>query len=287
MICKKPFMAGTAPYGCGQCLPCRIARRKMWTTRQVLESFTHEHNSFVTLTYAPEHEPADGSVQPRALQLFVKRLRAAVAPHTFRFFSVGEYGDESSRPHYHLSLFGVSAYLIANGRVGVDHISRCWPFGFVDVQEFTRETAQYTCGYVIKKLTAKDDPRLAGRHPEFARMSNRPGIGALAIPTIAQSLVRASSLEVGRLVRIHGRKEYIGPYLLRLLTEARGFDEETIQTFKDQKSMERSVEMLRLFKAHETATEVPTPRKAFLASIHQKILTVEARNKIHSSRRRL
>jgi len=38
-------------------------------------------------------------------------------------------------------------------------------------------------------MTNKDDPRLEGRHPEFARMSLRPGIGFNAVPEIASAVL--------------------------------------------------------------------------------------------------
>lgn len=224
MLCKKPFVKGITPYPCGQCTPCRLNRRRLWTHRLLLESQLHEFSSFWTLTYSDEHYPANGSLDPKAVQLWLKRLRALLGPaRPIRYYVVGEYGDQTQRAHYHGALFGLAA-------IEDEIVIRAWGKGFCYSGELNSKTAAYIAGYVTKKMTKPDDPRLNGRHPEFARMSLRPGIGAHAMPVVADALNDKYGArfiaETGDvpLALAHGRSQLpLGRYLRRKLREEMGF----------------------------------------------------------------
>lgn len=158
-----------------------------------------------------------------------------------RFFGCGEYGDQTERPHYHAAVFGLSP--CSRGRTrrlpGKSEprwseccdtcaiVGKAWGRGLVEVGELCAQSAAYVAGYVVKKMTAKDDVRLLGRYPEFARMSNRPGIGYGALSEVAATLGRHDLLGIGDVpgqLR-HGKKLYpLGRYLTRGLRTEIGRD---------------------------------------------------------------
>lgn len=221
MLCSKPYRKGVEEYGCGQCMPCRINRRRLWVSRLLLESKLYDRSYFVTLTYDEAHVPVDKSLVPRDVTLFLKRLRKSV-PYKLRYFAVGEYGDISGRPHYHVMLFGL---------LDPSKVALAWEVGFVHVGEVTPESCNYICGYACKGWTLPN-VALKGRHPEFVRMSLKPGIGGDAVPLIAERLVtdygsRSIALagDVPSELRFGGKRQPLGRYLRKRLRKACGFAE--------------------------------------------------------------
>jgi len=252
MFCRNPYVIRGHAFGCGQCVPCRVNRRRVWTHRIMLEAAGHEHNTFLTLTYNDENLPENGTLIPRDLTLFLKRLRAKVG-EGIRYYAVGEYGDKSERPHYHAAMFGLQGCrrtVTSPNRKGYccdicELLSQLWGKGNVFSGTLTSESAGYIAGYVTKKLTHKDDPRLGGRYPEFARMSLKPGIGLNMMDEVASTLLQhdfdgedvPTSLQ-------HGRNKWpLGRYLRRNLRKRIGRDEKTPQSVLDK--MEEEMQPLR------------------------------------------
>lgn len=190
MKCSVPFVQGTAEFGCGQCMPCKMNRRRLWTARLMLEAQKHEFSCFVTLTYDEVNYPHDKSVSVRAVQLWLKRLRKLLHPRTIRYYAVGEYGARTGRAHYHAILYGVS-------EIDAPVIATSWGLGNVHVGTLTPESAAYVVSYVCKHVTAREKEMLAGRTPEFARMSLRPGIGASAIQDFARPIASGIDVNTG------------------------------------------------------------------------------------------
>lgn len=155
------------------------------------EARLYDHNIFVTLTYDEDHLPADGSLIPRHLQLFIKRLRKAAATsgtvlqragRGIRFFASGEYGDVSGRPHYHALLFNCALadkQLVGKDLYRSEWLSKIWTLGEHMIGEVTPASANYVAQYSMKKLGSRLNCDADGvvRQPPFLRMSRRPGIG--------------------------------------------------------------------------------------------------------------
>lgn len=297
MLCSNPFINYGAAYGCGQCMSCRINKRREWAHRILLEASQYKDNAFVTLTYDDEHLPdavlhPGGTLVPRHLQLWLKRMRRQYEPRSFRFYAVGEYGDHGCRAHYHAVLFnywpcqyGKSIY--SSGRrsccASCDCIRDTWGQGIIECQQFEPGAADYIAGYVTKKMTRLDDPRLEGRFPEFARMSNRPGIGAGFMEEVASQLLKHDAVgeDVPHSLR-HGRSvRPIGRYLRRRLRTLVGMEPNAPQSTLDEAAK-------RMRPVQEAARFNPGGFKAELvASTLTKRLSLEAKTKIFKKRRSL
>jgi len=236
MNCEDPYVKDGHAFGCGRCMPCRINKKRVWQHRIMLEAAQHGDNCFVTLTYRPEDCPPQ--LVPKDITDFLKLLRFNYHPKKLRYFAVGEYGDITERPHYHLALFGFPGCLRGQTKrqktwtgccYPCDLIHGSWNKGQIMVGELNSDSAQYVSGYTTKKMTKADDFRLKGRHPEFARMSLKPGIGADFIPKIAAVITRYDLLSPSGDVPVtlgHGDQQLpLGLYLRRKLRKAMGRDE--------------------------------------------------------------
>lgn len=220
MLCERPYRKGIMEYGCGGCLACKKNRARMWIARMLLEYQDHEHASFVTLTYSEEFHPSDGNLRKRDVQLFLKRLRKAVAPRQLRYYAVGEYGGDTLRPHYHLVIFGLSP-------LEEKVVEECWPCGFVVVGTAEERSMAYVAGYVTKKFLKKD-PRIRGLEKEFTLMSTKPGLGAKYAEKMSIALegTVVKGKDVNQ-IRFGKNKYPLGRYLKDQLNDARKISKES------------------------------------------------------------
>lgn len=226
MACTRPLKGYSAPDGkvtfqdvthsrgyrrpsviikCGQCLGCRLDKKRAWAIRAVHEAQTTPlvrgeklpRNSFITLTYDKEHLPEDNSVHVDTWQKFAKRLRKEMGP--FRFLHCGEYGEKNLRPHYHAVVFGLDfsedrelhPEKSTKGHVlwTSERLTKVWGNGLSVIGALGFDSAAYVAGYCVKKATGKSAHERYSRvsektgeitqvKPDYATMSLKPGLGA-------------------------------------------------------------------------------------------------------------
>lgn len=242
MQCTSPLNLIHLPHpvSCGQCYPCRFNRRNEWTGRLIMESLSSPLSLFTTLTYNNDNVPMSfdsesdqvlPTLRPTDLKRFLYRLRNHAAAK-FRYFAVGEYGDHTARPHYHICIFSGLDF-------SLDAIAKSWlkngqEIGFTRTDILTPERCAYTARYTVKKLTSHADSRLDGRHPEFSRMSRGTkdvpgGIGrhylgrlAEAYTTNSGSKWLAENGDISRMFRYENRIYRLDNYTANKIREELG-----------------------------------------------------------------
>ena len=176
--CISPLGLGHGTVSCGQCMPCRINQKRKQASKIVLEAAINQFNTFGTLTYEDTAVPLTVDGVPTLRKAEAKAWlgsvaqRFAVKTTALRYYMVGEYGDQTKRPHYHIVLFGIDWYAF-------DQVATAtWSKGFHQSVNLTDTRSEYIAGYTTKKLTKADDERLApGQEPEFKIQSHRPALG--------------------------------------------------------------------------------------------------------------
>lgn len=228
MDCAKPLVVktrkGYVEVPCGNCILCRIARTREWSTRLQMENSCWNESVFLTLTYDDDHVPYTNcgrlTLRKKDLQLFFKRLRESLyrdlvasnpsLPSSvlrsrvkLKYFACGEYGDHTFRPHYHAIVFGVGPSKLAL-------FQSLWPFGFVSVGGVSPESIRYVTGYVRKKLvklSSSPDDCCLRSFPSFQIQSQ--GLGLAFYDNFKDVIRKRCS------VRIAGHNESIPRYFLK------------------------------------------------------------------------
>lgn len=244
---------------CGQCNDCRIAKAREWAIRAMHEAQMHQKNSFITLTYDEEHLPTNASLDIEVWQAFAHRMRKAIGP--FRFIHVGEYGAENLRPHYHALIFGqnfdedraIWKEDEATGRryYRSPKLAKLWPEGFHDIQDLSREAANYVCQYAMKKIYGTSVEAEERREQRYQRvdpatgevwqvaeetwtMSRRPGIGENWIKKYKTDVFPSDH------VVIKGKEQRTPRYYLDKLKQLNEEEYEAIKTKRQAKAKENA-----------------------------------------------
>ena len=176
---------------CGQCIWCRLDSSRQKTVRLTHELDYWDVSSFITLTYGNDNLVFASSGLPTLtkgqhghMTLFFKRLRKHFKSKPLKYFQCAEYGDRTSRPHYHVILFGED---FSHDRQLVSSnpdlyysplLDRLWSHGGCRIGTVTWDSVSYVADYCVKKLTG-DQGAIAydsvGLVPPFATSSE--GIG--------------------------------------------------------------------------------------------------------------
>lgn len=183
MRCISPILIKTADrrdyVPCGKCNFCLQNRRNDWSFRLAQELKTSYTSKFLTLTYEEEniiyHESSGlPTISKRDIQLFTKRIRkqnARMAPWPLRYYTVGEYGTETARPHYHALIFNLHYSLLNN-------LQDFWTAGQCHIGDVNPASIHYVTKYHVNCVG-----EYPGRSPPFALMSKKPGIGSNYLTT--------------------------------------------------------------------------------------------------------
>lgn len=169
MICvnprRLPNPAATSVYdyynvtSCGKCYACLANRRRSWHFRLMNESLNSVITLFVTFTYDDLHVLKSRSPSSQKLlckphlQKFFKRLRHY---EDFVHYSIGEYGTNTLRPHYHSVIFFKSAPFQNPLDELTYLISKLWPYGFVSVSRASYRRLNYVLHYHVRPKKVGD-----------------------------------------------------------------------------------------------------------------------------------
>ncbi|QXN75310.1 replication initiator protein [Microvirus mar63] len=92
-----------------------------------------------------EHPHRFPYINPRDLDLFLKRFRTYYPNEKVCYYAVSEYGPTTLRPHWHLLLFSNSETFSETVH---ENVRKAWCYGRVDASRSRGGAAQYVAGYV-------------------------------------------------------------------------------------------------------------------------------------------
>jgi hypothetical protein len=147
----------------------------------------HDDAYFATLTYADDPY----QLQPDHLTKFHNDLRTNIYPNRYSYYSVGEYGDDFGRPHYHSIIYGINfndLTHIKNSESGrrlysSAKLTKLWKHGYANLAPADPSAMKYCAGYTLKKMKGdqyggwKKDEYYGMREFEFMRSSKNPAPG--------------------------------------------------------------------------------------------------------------
>lgn len=203
---------------CGHCLLCQNIKVKSFVRRCQYECQLYDCPPVhVTMTYDDQGLPDDGSVNLRHVQLWKKRVRAALDSlyygRTLRFAVAAEYGHRNTRrPHYHVIIWNLKPNELFTYEFLHQLMYDCWydeddvfgvsmclkkRFSFSPIttdyipKGQSKSLAQLgksmiqAFGYVAKYFYKQDDTDVPpGRKPVFHTFSKSKILGGIGAPFI-------------------------------------------------------------------------------------------------------
>lgn len=207
MACYFPFRVDNPNFGrmadapakipvpCGKCPYCLQRRANNWVFRCMQETKRAKSAIWVTFTYDQPPLTDNGFMTLRKsdFQNFIKRLRKydRKTPEdiennlNIKYYSCGEYGSKTQRPHYHAVIFNTHQDFIVKAWDGFTSLGdeNGVKLGFTTFDEVNENTVMYTAKYMNKgrliPMFEKDD-----RIPEFQLFSKNLGSNFLTDATI-------------------------------------------------------------------------------------------------------
>lgn len=251
----------------------------------LLENLCHTQSIFLTLTYDDDHLPPGGNLQPKHTQKWLNSFRKALSrlknPIKIRYYLVGEYGEQSNRPHYHAIIYGIDSTMATT-------INNTWGRGLIHIGDVNKDTTAYVAGYVLKGKKRVEELTTNGLIPEFARMSRNPGIGALSVPKIVDSLTSEhghyafQNGDVPNELSHGGAKQPLGRYLKSKIRKTYGMDikcpNETLQLLK-KTATEEFKEVLKYAKTKKMKRGKYESKRDYA----QRIMVAKNQGRINSS----
>lgn len=144
---------------CGKCIECLKEKRLEMIKRLKDELKIRKNGYFITLTYDEKHKR---DLNKRDIQLFLKRLRKN---QKIRYFYVGELGETTERPHYHMIIFGdlpedlkEEKNPTKNGhkQYNSKSIQKIWKNGLIRINKLEIPIIAYITKYMMKNTGKKE-----------------------------------------------------------------------------------------------------------------------------------
>ena len=166
-----------------------------------------------------------------SLQNATPETRRILENVVVRYVAVGEYGNSTLRPHYHVLVFGLPPEEIKR------YAEKAWPYGRVAVDRIRWDSPKdkerqlrYICKHMTDRIGSLEEEqgKLKDRQKEFMLASKKPPIGSLSISyqRLLSNYTKgggdrlvAETGDVGKAVRIDGKIYPLSDWQLNKLRE--------------------------------------------------------------------